>query len=74
MRDEDHREAKRHGFAHSGEKVVGFLRSENGGGFVQNQDTRLAVEGFEDLDPLPLAHAEAADLCVGVHPQPVVFH
>ena len=72
--NEDDRQAKRHGLAHGSKEVLGLLRGQNGGGLVQNQDARLAVEGFKDLNPLAFADAEAADLCIGIDPQSVVFH
>ena len=44
-----------------GEQPLGLLRSQHGRGLVQDQDTYVAVESLEDLDPLPLAHGQRGD-------------
>ena len=64
--DEDDRQAKGGGLAQGGEQSLGFLRGQDGGGFIKDQDLRIAVERLEDLDPLAFAHGQAADLGHGV--------
>ena len=39
-------------------KRVGLLRRQNGRRFVQDQDTRVTVKRFENLDALPFADRE----------------
>jgi hypothetical protein len=41
------------------------LRHQHGGGLVEDDDLRTAVEHLEDLHPLPGADAELLDELVG---------
>ena len=52
--------------AHDGEELIRFLRGEDGGGLVQNEDIRPAVEHLDDLDRLLLRNGHIVDLLVGV--------
>ena len=51
--------------------VVDLLRHQHRGRLVEDEDPRAAVEHLQDLDPLPVADAEALDQLVGVDVQAV---
>ena len=53
--------------AQHGEKPVRLLRGEHGGGLVQNQNVRAAVENFDDLDGLLLGNGHVVDLLIRVY-------
>jgi hypothetical protein len=55
------------------EQVFRFLRRKDGGRFVEDEDARLAVERFEDLDALLDPHRKVGDAGARVHPQAVAF-
>ena len=57
--------------AQHGEKLVRLLRGEHGGGLVQNEDVRPAVEHLDDLDGLLLRNGHVVDLLIGVDVEPV---
>ena len=67
--DKNNRQALRHHLRQHREQRLAFLRREHGGGFVQNQNARAPVQRLQYLDPLALAHREAAHQRVGVHAQ-----
>ncbi len=52
--------------AQDGEELFGLLRGQHGGGLVQNQDIRPAVEHLDDLHGLLLRHRHVVDLLVRV--------
>src|SRR5437879_6084008 len=60
--DEDDACALRAKAAKDLEYLAGLLRREDRGGLVEHQDPRVAVDSFEDLDALLLAHRELLDL------------
>ena len=67
VRDEDHRATLRAGHsAQRHEEDIGLLRGEHGGGLVEDQDPRVAIQCLEDLDALLLADGELADSCAGI--------
>ena len=55
-----------------GEQALGLLRRQHGRGLVQDQDAHVAIEGLEDLDPLPLADRQPAHHGIQRHVQPGV--
>ena len=58
-------------FLQDGEEVLGFLRCQDGSGFVEDQDAYIAVEGLQDLDPLAHPHGEVGHTRPRVHLQAV---
>ena len=66
VRDEDDGEALALELGEVAEQLVDLLRHEDGGGLVEDQRRRAAVEHLGDLDPLPVADAEVLDEHVGV--------
>ncbi len=48
------------------EDLLGLLRCQDRGRLVEHEDSRIAVEGLEDLDPLLPADGQRADLGVGI--------
>src|SRR6218665_2789533 len=67
--DEDDGQALRHHLRQRVEQRLAFLRREHGRGLVQDQDARAPVQRLEDLDPLALAHRQAAHARIGLHRQ-----
>jgi hypothetical protein len=61
MGNKDNRQSLVYQQAQGGEEVIAFLRGENGGRLVENEDPGAAVQGLEDFHPLPLAHREMLD-------------
>ena len=57
--------------AHDGEQLFRFLRGQHGGGFVQDQDIRPAVQHLDDLQGLLLGDGHIAHQLVGVHVEAV---
>ena len=60
--------------ADHGEKLVGLLGGEDGGGLVQDQHVRAPVQGLENLHPLLQSHADVLHPIPGVHLQSVLRH
>ncbi len=58
--DEDDARPRVGELAHDAEELVRLLWGEHGGGLVQNQHARLAVERLEDLDALLCADGQVA--------------
>ena len=52
--------------------MIRFLRREDGGGLVEDQEVGAAVERLEDLHPLALAHAEVRHARVGIDLQVIL--
>ena len=52
--------------AHDGKELVRLLRGQHGGGLIQDQDIRAAVQHLDDLDSLLLGNGHVVDLHVGV--------
>ena len=48
------------------EQLLGLAVRQNGRRLVEDQDAGVAIERFQDLDPLPLADREVADACIRV--------
>ena len=71
MRDDDEGLAVGLHVAHDGEELVRLLRGEHGGGLVENEDVRAAVEHLDDLDGLLLRNGHVVDLLIGVDVEPV---
>src|SRR5208283_1462498 len=69
--DEDDRLPRCLQFAHDAEKLVGLARGEHGGGLVENDNARLAVQGLDDLDPLLDADGQVLHDRVRVDGEPV---
>ena len=72
MGDDDEGLAVRLHVAHDGEELVRFLRGEHGGGLVQNEDIRAAVEHLDDLNGLLLRNGHIVDLLIGVNVETVL--
>ena len=70
--DEQDREAPLGQPGERGEQALGLLRRQHGRGLVQDQDAHVAIEGLEDLDPLPLADRQPAHHGIQRHVQPRV--
>ena len=66
MTDQDHRCAAPGQGPDGFEQPVRFARRKHGGGFVENQYARVAIERLDDLDALLRADAESADDGVGI--------
>ena len=60
--------------AQNAKQLLGFLRGEHGGWLVQNQNTRAAVQRFQNLQPLLVAHRQLAHRHVKGHLQPGRCH
>jgi hypothetical protein len=71
--DEDDREPIGHQLLQHGEEVLGLLRGQDGCRLVQDEDARLAVEGFQDLDSLLDAYREVGDPRPRVNDQAVAL-
>ena len=56
------------------EQLLGFLRGQHRGGFIQDQDARPAVQRLEDFQPLPVAHRQVGHQRIEVDPQPGRIH
>ena len=69
VRNEDDGQALVHEAAQRGEQAVDFLRRQHGGGLVQDQDARAAIQRLQDFNALLLAHRQRADARVGIHAQ-----
>ncbi len=52
--------------AQDDEDLARLLGGEDGGGLVEDEHLRLAVERLEDLDPLLPADRQGADLLIGI--------
>ena len=52
--------------AHDGEQLIRLLRRQHGGGLIQNQDIRAAVQHLDDLHRLLLGDGHIVDLHVGI--------
>jgi len=53
------------------EELVDLARDEHGGGLVEDEDPRAAVEDLQDLHPLAVTDAQLLDAAVGIDLQPV---
>jgi hypothetical protein len=67
--DEDERVALGAHAAQRAEQVVDLLRHEDGRRLVEDDRAGAAVEHLDDLDALPVGHAQALDERVGAHVQ-----
>ena len=67
--DEDDGQALRHHLAQGVEQGLALGGGEHGRGFVQDQDAGAAVQRFQNLDALALAHGQGAHAGVRVHLQ-----
>jgi len=67
MRDEDDGFALRDQGAHNIEQLIGFLRGEDGGWLVKNENFRVAVEQLDDFNALLNADRQVAHIIVRVH-------
>ncbi len=73
VRDEDDRPSLGGDLAQRQEQRVGLLRREHRGRLVEDEDTRVLVEGVEDLDALLLADTELPHVRVRVDRQVVAL-
>ena len=55
------------------EQRIGLGRREHGGGLVEDEDVRAAIERFQDLDALLQADGEIADDRIRVDLEPVIL-
>ena len=69
--DEQHREPAAGQLVDGAEQVAHLLRHQDGGGLVEDEDARAAIEHLQDLDALALAHPEVLDQRVGPHAEAV---
>ena len=67
--DEDDGQPLRHHLAQGVEQGLALLRGEHGGGLVEDEDARAAVQRLEDFHPLALPHRQAAHAGVQRHLQ-----
>mmetsp|Transcript_6590 Transcript_6590/g.27250 ORF Transcript_6590/g.27250 Transcript_6590/m.27250 type:complete len:361 (-) Transcript_6590:4200-5282(-) len=74
VRDEDQRRAQLLQPAQRDEELVGLLRRQHRGRFVEDQDPGAAVQGLQDLQPLQLAHRQVGHDGVKGHLQPGLGH
>ena len=58
--------------AKDAEQVVRLGGGQDAGGFVQDQDIGLTIQGLENLDPLLVTDRQVLDQRIGVHVQLVV--
>ena len=61
VRDQQDRRAALAQAAQRGEELLGLLRRQHGGGLVEDQDARAAVQRLQDLQPLALADRQVGD-------------
>ena len=61
MRDEDYGSPFVAKAAYPAHELIGFLGGEHGGGFVEDEQPRIAGERLDDLEPLLRAHRERLD-------------
>ena len=47
-------------------QIIGLLRGQNGGRFIQNKNAGIAVKRLEDFDPLAFPDRQGADLRIGI--------
>ena len=66
VRDDDQRLAVSFHVAHDLEELVGLLRSQNRGRFVENQDVGAAIEHLDNLNRLLLRDGHVVNFLVGV--------
>src|SRR5439155_11488997 len=64
--DEDDAGALRREPPEHGEDLLGLLRREHGGGLVEHDDVRVAVERLEDLHALLPPNRKAGDSQIGI--------
>ena len=53
------------------EELIGFLRGQDRGRLIEDQEFRVLHQHAHDLDALPLADRELPDLAVGIERKPV---
>ena len=68
--DEDNRQPQGDRLTQRVKQRLRFLRGQNGGWLVEDQDAGLAIECLEDFDPLPFPHRKAAHPRIGVDGKP----
>ena len=73
MGDDDEGLSVRLHVAHYLEKLVGFLRSQNGGRLVKYQNVSAAVKDFYDLHGLLLRNRHIVNLLIGIYIEAVFF-
>ena len=73
MGDEDDRFSLLGQGAHDFEEFVRFLGGQCGRGFIQDQNVRLAVEQFDDLDTLLHADRQIFDVSLRIYLQVVLI-
>ena len=71
MSDDDNGLAVCPHFAQYGKKLLRFLRSENGGRLVQNENIRAAVKNFDDFHRLFFRHRHIVNFLFGIYFKPV---
>jgi len=59
--------------AHHLEELVRFLRRENRGWLIHDQNFCFSIQSLQDLYPLLGAHGEIFDFGVHIHLEPVLF-
>ena len=64
--DEDNRQTQGDRLAQRVKQRIRFLRGQNGGWLVEDQNAGLTIERLEDFDPLPFTHRKAAHPRIGV--------
>ena len=73
MRDEHHGQTLGLELGQRIEQLVDLLWDQDGGGLVEDEDARSAIEHLEDLHPLALTHPEVFDQRIGVDIEAVPF-
>jgi hypothetical protein len=74
VRDQQHRGAAVAQRSQRHEQLLGLGRREHGGGLVEDEDARAAVQRLEDLQALALAHGQLVHQRVERHHQAGVAH
>ncbi len=69
VRDEDQRQPLTCHFFQCRKQVFGFLRGQNGGRLVEDQNVGVVIKRFQDFHALLLAHREIAKPCIGINLQ-----
>ena len=73
MGDDDEGLSVRLHVAHYLEKLVGFLRSQNGGRLVKYQNVSAAIKDLYDLHGLLLRNRHIVNLLIGIYVEAVFF-
>ena len=71
--DENHCQAFGSEAFQRGKQIRRFLRRQHRGWFIENQNSRVAIQCLENFDPLAFANRKFADLCIRIDGETELF-